>query len=112
MRFSRTNMRLAAATRWRLSTKIAAHAAEFSITHLLPKNAGLMKSSTYTRENAKTGPALFKLSQTPASVVERLAACEIALCHRKNIDLGFWYGMEPGTRMNMARATPIAAAIL
>ena len=24
----------------------------------------------------------------------------------------FGYGMEPGTRMNMARATPIAAAIL
>src|SRR6185312_3025363 len=53
---------LAAGQQPTLSTKIGVRDVEFSITHFLPENAGLMKSSTYTRENAKTGPALFKLS--------------------------------------------------
>src|SRR4051812_7165201 len=57
-------MRLAAAERWRLSTKNHVHAAEFSITHFSGTNAGLAKSRTYAPKIAKTSPALFKLSMT------------------------------------------------
>src|SRR3954462_9586478 len=62
MRFSRTNMRLAAARLPDLSREIDAQAAEFSITHFCPRNPGLTKSTTYARETAKIGRSLFKSS--------------------------------------------------
>src|SRR3954463_16396760 len=64
MRFSRTNMRLAAARLSDLSREIDAQAAEFSITHFCPRNPGLAKSTTYARETAKIGRSLFKSSHT------------------------------------------------
>src|SRR4051812_31929285 len=66
MRFSRTNMRLAAARLPDLSREIDAQAAEFSITHFCPRNPGLTKSTTYARETAKIGRSLFKSSLGPA----------------------------------------------
>src|SRR3954470_13239316 len=63
MRFSRTNMRLAAARLPDLSREIDAQAAEFSITHFCPRNPGLTKSTTYARETAKIGRSLFKSSE-------------------------------------------------
>src|SRR4051794_2725982 len=62
MRFSRTNMRLAASRLPDLSREIDAQAAEFSITHFCPRNPGLTKSTTYARETAKIGRSLFKSS--------------------------------------------------
>src|SRR3954464_14616760 len=62
MRFSRTNMRLAAARLPDLSREIDAQAAEFSTTHFCPRNPGLTKSTTYARETAKIGRSLFKSS--------------------------------------------------
>src|SRR3954452_24117286 len=68
MRFSRTNMRLAAARLPDLSREIDAQAAEFSITHFCPRNPGLTKSTTYARETAKIGRSLFKSSRNDAAL--------------------------------------------
>src|SRR3954462_15408517 len=62
MRFSRTNMRLAASRLPDFSREIDAQAAEFSTTHFCPRNPGLTKSTTYARETAKIGRSLFKSS--------------------------------------------------
>src|SRR3954467_4870143 len=62
MRFSRTNMRLAAARCRSLSRKIGVQTAEFSITAFCWRNAGLRKSRTYTRHDAEIRPELFNLS--------------------------------------------------
>src|SRR3954453_19282565 len=63
MRFSRTNMRLAAARCRSLSRKIGVQTAEFSITAFCWREAGLRKSRTYERHNAEIRLELFKLSQ-------------------------------------------------
>src|SRR3954462_13099729 len=54
MRFSRTNMRLAAARCRSLSRKIGVQTAEFSITAFCWRNAGLKKSRTYTGSGRRT----------------------------------------------------------
>src|SRR3954466_7379799 len=74
MRFSRTNMRLAAARLPDLSREIDAQAAEFSITHFCPRNPGLTKSTTYARETAKIGRSLFKSSLGTGLLFAALAA--------------------------------------
>src|SRR3954468_1910756 len=71
MRFSRTNIRLAAACLPDLSREIDAQAAEFSITHFCPRNPGLTKSTTYARETAKIGRSLFKSSQSQHAIEPR-----------------------------------------
>jgi hypothetical protein len=53
---------LAARKCWLFSSEIDISIAEFSITHFSRRNPGLEKSRTYTRETAKIGPSLFKLS--------------------------------------------------
>src|SRR4051812_5700325 len=63
MRFSRTNMRLAAARCRSLSTKIGVQTAEFSITAFCWRNADSRKSRTYERHNAEIRLGLFNLSQ-------------------------------------------------
>src|SRR4051812_113930 len=62
MRFSRTNMRLAAASCWTLSREIGTQAAEFSITDFCRRNPASAKSSTYASKTAKIGLSLFKSS--------------------------------------------------
>src|SRR5688572_17224592 len=62
MRFSRTNMRLAAARCRSLSREIRVQTAEFSITDFCRRNLGPIKSGTYAPKIAKIGPALFNLS--------------------------------------------------
>src|SRR3954465_10596844 len=63
MRFSRTNMRLAAARCRSLSRKIGVQTAEFSITAFCWRNADSRKSRTYERHNAEIRLELFNLSQ-------------------------------------------------
>src|SRR4051795_13128037 len=63
MRFSRTNMRLAAARCRSLSSKIGVQTAEFSITAFCWRNADSRKSRTYERHNAEIRLELFNLSQ-------------------------------------------------
>src|SRR4051812_41394254 len=67
MRFSRTNMRLAAARCRSLSSKIGVQTAEFSITAFCWRNADSRKSRTYERHNAEIRLQLFNLSQTPGA---------------------------------------------
>src|SRR5215217_7729008 len=62
MRFSRTNMRLAAARCRGLSRKIGVQTAEFSITAFCWRNADSRKSRTYERHNAEIRLELFNLS--------------------------------------------------
>src|SRR4051812_28163846 len=62
MRFSRTNMRLAAARCRSLSRKIGVQTAEFSITAFCWRNADSRKSRTYERHNAEIRLELFNLS--------------------------------------------------
>src|SRR3954451_11409088 len=62
MRFSRTNMRLAAARCRSLSRKIGVQTAEFSITAFCWRNADSRKSRTYHRHNAEIRLELFNLS--------------------------------------------------
>src|SRR3954466_8146679 len=62
MRFSRTNMRLAAARCRSLSRKIGVQTAEFSITGFCWQNADSRKSRTYERHNAEIRLELFNLS--------------------------------------------------
>src|SRR4051794_25459399 len=62
MRFSRTNMRLAAARCRSLSSKIGVQTAEFSITAFCWRNADSRKSRTYERHNAEIRLELFNLS--------------------------------------------------
>src|SRR3954464_10410472 len=62
MRFSRTNMRLAAARCRSLSRKIGVQIAEFSITAFCWRNADSRKSRTYERHNAEIRLELFNLS--------------------------------------------------
>src|SRR3954454_24771454 len=62
MRFSRTNMRLAAARCRSLSRKIGVQTAEFSITAFCWRNADSWKSRTYERHNAEIRLELFNLS--------------------------------------------------
>src|SRR5215213_2705788 len=62
MRFSRTNMRLAAARCRVLSRKIGVQTAEFSITAFCWRNADSRKSRTYERHNAEIRLELFNLS--------------------------------------------------
>src|SRR3954452_8364336 len=62
MRFSRTNMRLAAARCRSLSRKIGVQTAEFSITAFCWQNADSRKSRTYERHNAEIRLELFNLS--------------------------------------------------
>src|SRR3954466_2648586 len=64
MRFSRTNMRLAAARCRSLSRKIGVQTAEFSITAFCWRNADSRKSRTYERHNAEIRLELFNLSNT------------------------------------------------
>src|SRR3954468_9968818 len=64
MRFSRTNMRLAAARCRSLSRKIGVQTAEFSITAFCWRNADSRKSRTYERHNAEIRLELFNLSKT------------------------------------------------
>src|SRR3954470_24282199 len=64
MRFSRTNMRLAAARCRSLSRKIGVQTAEFSITAFCWRNADSRKSRTYERHNAEIRLELFNLSFT------------------------------------------------
>src|SRR3954454_23674286 len=64
MRFSRTNMRLAAARCRSLSRKIGVQTAEFSITAFCWRNADSRKSRTYERHNAEIRLELFNLSIT------------------------------------------------
>src|SRR3954470_8271901 len=91
MRFSRTNMRLAAARLPDLSRKIDAQAAEFSITHFCPRNPGLTKSTTYARETAKIGRSLFKSSlSSRMSEAWRLAAMPTAAYARFPSGLRQW----------------------
>ena len=67
-----------------------------------------------------SGPAAFERAQWFfGSIIGRLvlfAYTFILMQHLvggiRHLIWDFGYGMEPGTRMNMARATPIAAAIL
>ena len=67
-----------------------------------------------------SGPAAFERAQWFfSSVIGRLILfvyTYILMQHMiggvRHLIWDFGYGMEPGTRMNMARATPIAAAIL
>src|SRR4051795_3405572 len=66
MRFSRTNMRLAAARCRSLSKKIGVQTAEFSITAFCWRNADSRKSRTYERHNAEIRLELFNLSHTAA----------------------------------------------
>src|SRR3954468_22724515 len=66
MRFSRTNMRLAAARCRSLSRKIGVQTAEFSITAFCWRNADSRKSRTYERHNAEIRLELFNLSQERA----------------------------------------------
>src|SRR3954454_20138098 len=68
MRFSRTNMRLAAARCRSLSRKIGVQTAEFSITAFCWRNADSRKSRTYERHNAEIRLELFNLSQASAAV--------------------------------------------
>src|SRR3954469_3002074 len=63
MRFSRTNMRLAAARCRSLSRKIGVKTAEFSITAFCWRNADSRKSRTYERHNAEIRLELFNLSE-------------------------------------------------
>src|SRR5215212_6228903 len=63
MRFSRTNMRLAAARCRSLSRKIGVQTAEFSITAFCWRNADSRKSRTYERHNAEIRLELFNLSK-------------------------------------------------
>src|SRR3954447_26421237 len=70
MRFSRTNMRLAAARCRSLSRKIGVQTAEFSITAFCWRNADSRKSRTYERHNAEIRLELFNLSERDR-VVER-----------------------------------------
>src|SRR3954447_14638606 len=63
MRFSRTNMRLAAARCRSLSRKIGVQTAEFSITAFCWRNTDSSKSRTYERHNAEIRLELFNLSQ-------------------------------------------------
>src|SRR3954463_9032215 len=63
MRFSRTNMRLAAARCRSLSRKIGVQTAEFSITAFCWRNADSRKSRTYERHNAEIRLELFNLSE-------------------------------------------------
>src|SRR4051794_18841411 len=74
MRFSRTNMRLAAARCRSLSRKIGVQTAEFSITAFCWRNADSRKSRTYERHNAEIRLELFNLShvgRTPRPIPER-----------------------------------------
>src|SRR4051794_16905657 len=66
MRFSRTNMRLAAARCRSLSRKIGVQTAEFSITAFCWRNADSRKSRTYERHNAEIRLELFNLRQAGA----------------------------------------------
>jgi succinate dehydrogenase / fumarate reductase cytochrome b subunit len=67
-----------------------------------------------------SGPVAFERAQWFfGSIIGRLilfAYTYILMQHMiggiRHLIWDFGYGMEPGTRMNMARATPIAAAIL
>ena len=67
-----------------------------------------------------SGPAAFERAQWFfSSIIGRLILfvyTYILMQHMiggiRHLIWDFGYGMEPGTRMNMARATPIAAAIL
>src|SRR3954451_15537014 len=68
MRFSRTNMRLAAARCRSLSRKIGVQTAEFSITAFCWRNADSRKSRTYERHNAEIRLELFNLSQETEAV--------------------------------------------
>src|SRR4051794_30259170 len=91
MRFSRTNMRLAAARLPDLSREIDAQAAEFSITHFCPRNPGLTKSTTYARETAKIGRSLFKssfeLSRQAGQLVSRRRNRADLLAERNQVPL-------------------------
>src|SRR3954469_8331884 len=70
MRFSRTNMRLAAARCRSLSRKIGVQTAEFSITAFCWRNADSRKSRTYERHNAEIRLELFNLSQAAEKKLE------------------------------------------
>src|SRR5918995_3794553 len=75
MRFSRTNMRLAAARCRSLSRDIRVQTAEFSITDFCRRNLGPIKSGTYAPKIAKIGPALFNLSE---ALPARSFFCKVA----------------------------------
>src|SRR3954447_1201463 len=83
MRFSRTNMRLAAARCRSLSREIGVQTAEFSITAFCWRNADSRKSRTYERHNAEIRLELFNLSLEPTR--ERTTPHEFA-CSRVRTD--------------------------
>src|SRR3954454_20202102 len=74
MRFSRTNMRLAAARCRSLSRKIGVQTAEFSITAFCWRNADSRKSRTYERHNAEIRLELFNLSDGALHLARQPAA--------------------------------------
>src|SRR3954454_11038064 len=98
MRFSRTNMRLAAARCRSLSRKIGVQTAEFSITAFCWRNADSRKSRTYERHNAEIRLELFNLSLMRRRAHERLEGI--------GRDLGDWaaLGELSDERWEQARA--------
>src|SRR3954470_23926709 len=95
MRFSRTNMRLAAARLPDLSREIDAQAAEFSITHFCSRNPGLTKSTTYARETAKIGRSLLKSSMNFEYVSVQTCRCFLQPVKlRSDVFRGSMYAQE------------------